>query len=195
MNTHTILPRSTTDRQAAGRLRLVERARAAESKDVRPTAERLSVRQTPRVQRFLAEAASQGLAAEDAVRLALERHAALQDLRAMRLDESALKAILDRAAVGAHPSRPLSPTEARYARSLSFAAPCEASAPGEPVEIALPERLLTRIGSASAPSALDRRVVAEMIAWELAATFTGRTMSEWAFAMVAAHTRAAAGIG
>lgn len=71
------------------------------------------------VERFVEASATSGLAAADAVRLALERELLLADAGELGLGREAARHALTRFAAGARVRRPLTPALADYVRGLS----------------------------------------------------------------------------
>lgn len=152
----------------------------------------LHLEPTPRLRKFLAAAASAGLDAADAIRLALERALTLEDAcNAFPLDVESVRRELRQAAARSHPLRELTSTHAGYVRGLSTGRPRQADELDEGLVVALPDRVTTRARGQLTELALHEGVVAEMIAWEIAATLEGRTMCEWALSTLAVARRSA----
>lgn len=152
--------------------------------------DRLHLRSTPRLRKFLHAAASAGLSPADAVRLALERALALEDAcYGFPLDVESARRELRQAAARARPVRELTSTQASYVRALSAASVKPAYPLDDDLVVALPDRVITRARHDLTELALHEGVVAEMVAWEIAATLSGRTMGEWALSTLALARR------
>jgi hypothetical protein len=154
--------------------------------------DRLHLPPTPRLRKFLAAAASAGLEPTDAVRLALERALALEDAcDAFPLDVESARRELRRAGADSQPLRELTSAQAGYVRALSAGRARRVEELNEDLVVALPDRVTTRARGQLTELALHDGVVAEMIAWEIAATLEGRTMGEWALVTLAVARRSA----
>lgn len=127
--------------------------------------------------RGLAEAAvRRGVSFQLAAALVVERSLLQEDLAKQglsrmleRLDEEAV-----RASVEIELSEPLS----AYLRALSSRERQPTRA--QPRLVALPMRLIERIGGAGPGQRLDAALLESAFLWERAAVLAGRTMSEWA---------------
>lgn len=146
---------------------------------------------TEQLKAFVSAAARAGLSSQEAVQLALERELVLADAAAFGLDVDAARAILGAVARSAAARRPLSPGDAARVRRLATAQPLLVPALAGALTVELPDRVATRARGSVPARALDERVVAEMVAWELAALLDGRSMSEWALKELGRALRAA----
>lgn len=154
--------------------------------------DRLHLPRTPRLQKFLTAAAAAGLDPSDAVRLGLERTLVLEDAcDAFPIDVESARRELRRAAARTRALRPLTPTQAARVRALSAGQARDLEELAPVLVIALPDRVTTRARERLTELALHEGVVAEMIAWEIAATLEGRTMCEWALSTLAVARRSA----
>lgn len=146
---------------------------------------RLVLPKSARLQAFVAEASAVGLDVADAVRLALERSLAIADASLFAIDVVTARRLLGGAARRARPERPLTPDHARYVRELTAARPRQPADVSDGLRVTVPERVLVRARGEVRQTALRPAAVAEMVAWEVAATLAGRTMGEWALATLA----------
>lgn len=146
----------------------------------------ISLPKEPGVVRFLEVSADAGLAASDAVRLALTRALVLADIGPFGFDVMAARHLLRTVAASARPRRPLAPEQASYARRLSMGRPTSAPSMTTDLSVCVPEMLLSRAEEKVRPATFSPEIVSEMVAWELAATLDGRTMGEWALTTLAA---------
>lgn len=167
-------------------LRLVEAAETT-SGDERV----LLLARSPRLDRFVAASAATGLGVAEAVCLALKHALALQDATAFGLDADTARRLLNRAAAGARPSRPLGATEAAYLRRLSRRKAETPPVLPETLKVKLDERTATRVRESLTEASIRAAVVEEMLAWEVAATLEGRTLGEWALHSLARQRQAA----
>lgn len=142
---------------------------------------------SPQLDRLIATAAARGLGAPETVRLCLERFFALRDARALGLDPDSARRLLCRQARAPTPRRQLTRREAARVRALALAKPAVPADTIDGLTVPVPDRLLTRFGDRVPARAFRARFVEEMVRWEIAAVFEGRTMGEWAL-----HTLAAA---
>lgn len=170
---------SADARTSAPHLSLV---RASPDSERRPPSgrERLRLPPSARLTAFVSAAAEAGLDPSEAVRLGLERALALADAGVFPFDVEVARRRLRQAAREAHASRPLTPTQAAYVRTLSSARPRPTADGSGGLVVDLPDRVLTRARDDVAETALHAGAVPEMVAWEIAATLAGRTMGEWA---------------
>jgi hypothetical protein len=158
----------------------------------RTAEDQLHLRQTPRLRKFLAAAAAAGLEPSDAVRLGLQRALVLEDAcDAFTIDVESARLELRQAAARTRPLRQLTPSQAVYVRTLSASQAKKPADFGPVVVVSLPDRVTTRVRDRLSELSLHEGVVAEMIAWEVAATLEGRTMCEWALSTLATARRCA----
>jgi hypothetical protein len=134
---------------------------------------------SPRLEEFLAAAIAEGLEPAEATRLGLERFFALADVTPLGLNTGTSRRLLGEAAARARPSHPPAPREAARVRALGMRRPVPAVDASAGLKVAVPDRLLTRIGDRVPARALHASFVPEMVRWELAAALEGRTMGEW----------------
>jgi len=134
----------------------------------------------PALDRFVAAAAAHGLAAPDAVRLALERELTLADSDGLGWARELTRHVLTTAAGSARARRALTPAQAAYVRSLTIGRPVRSVDVSQGLTVGLPERMRTRLAGPVPGGALDAGVVPEMVGWETAAALDGRSMAEWA---------------
>jgi hypothetical protein len=144
---------------------------------------------SPRLQAFVAESSAAGLDVVNAVRLALERSLAIMDASLFGVDVVTARRLLGGAARRARPERALTPTHAAYVRELTVTRPRQPTDVSDGLRVTIPERVLVRARGEVRQTALRPAVVGEMVAWEVAATFAGRTMGEWALATLAGARR------
>jgi hypothetical protein len=78
----------------------------------------------------------------------------------------------------------LAPTTAAWVRQLSRARPVPIVSVRSGMSVRVSDRLLSRAGEVTTRS-LRAEAVPEMVAWEIAAALSGRTMSEWALWLTA----------
>lgn len=129
-----------------------------------------ALRLPTRTLKGLAEcAASAGIAIDVAASLALEAGHLRMRLRQLR---------------GLHPhpgliSTALPEASARYLRSLTVGRR-PYSTPGRmPSSVAIPVRLVPRLGATDVERLIDLAALEQAVAWEVAAVGAGQTMSEW----------------
>jgi hypothetical protein len=156
------------------------------------SAETVTLARTAQLERFLQTAAGRGLCSQQALRLAIERALVLIDAEALGLDRGAASHLLCALAASASVHRPLSGERAVYVRRLGAGRPEPTCEIGPTFTVKLPPALIERARGVVSPGALSEDAVEEMIAWELAATLDGRTMSEWALLALGRRQRAAA---
>jgi hypothetical protein len=120
--------------------------------------------------RIATRAAQAGVAVDIAASLSLE--AGLLDLRLPRLRT------LDGRRVPP-PGLPLPQASARYLRSLSVGRRPSRAPASPPHSVAIPVRLVARLGGADVEQLIDLVALEQAIAWEIAAIRAGQTMSEW----------------
>lgn len=123
------------------------------------------------------------------MRLALERELALADADRLGLSREAARRWLSTAAAAARPRRALPSAQAAYVRALAVARPRPTRGTDPPLDVVLPEWLLTRTGGVVRAAVFDADVIDEMVAWELAAALEVRTMAEWALNVLASAQR------
>jgi hypothetical protein len=132
-----------------------------------------------RLSDFLATAASSGVEAPDAVRMALERALALEDATRLTGDTESARRRLSRAASQARPRLEMGTRQAAWIRNLKVARQLDPPDASGGLVVAVPDRQMSR-ARAVAQSSIRAAIVTEMIAWEVAAALEGRTMGEWA---------------
>jgi hypothetical protein len=159
-------------------LQLVASAPGGRARPVSPRA-RLVIAPSAGLTAFVRAAADAGLPAPEAVRLCLERALVLVDVAALGLDPDAARYRIGLVAASARTRRALVPEHAEYVRALQLGRPVPPADASDGLAVVLAARLLTRALSVC-PQTFRAEVVAEMIAWELAAALEGRTMGEWA---------------
>lgn len=147
---------------------------------------------TPELEYFLRIAATRGLHATDALRLAIERALVLIDGDALLVDRGAARRLLCAAAARTSVHRSLAPDRAAYVRQLTAARPLAACELPDMLTVELPQELVARARGVVPASALREEAIEEMVAWELAATLDGRPMAEWALLALAARKQALA---
>jgi hypothetical protein len=153
-----------------------------------PLREGIRLPPSPRLDDFLAAAANEGLEPSEATRLAIERFFALADAAALGIGVEASRRLLDETAQRARPNHSPPTREASRVRELAIRRPVAQLSAGSGLEVAVPERLLTRIGKRIPARTLHAEFVPEMVRWELAAALEGRTMGEWALRTLALAT-------
>lgn len=136
------------------------------------------------LQDFVDAAAAAGLRAEPAIRLGLERGLVLLDLSRLGPKLDSFHRLLWAAARKARADVELAPTTAAWVRQLSMARPVPTVSVWSGISVRLSDRLLSRGGEVTARS-LRAEAVPEMVAWEIAAALSGRTMGEWALWLTA----------
>jgi hypothetical protein len=174
---------------AANHLRSVSPPGRSDSRPPGPEGFRLAP--SPRLAGFVEAAARTGLEAPDAVRLGLERALVLADAARLGFGVEAARGLLDRAAARVRPRQPLPAVQARYVRALTVPRPVPAVDVSDGLAVTVPDRLSIRAAGHVRPVDLHPAAVPEMVAWETAAALEGRTMGEWALAVLA-NARAAA---
>ena len=133
-----------------------------------------------------------GLENAEALRLGIERALVLVDADALLIDRRATRRLLCATARCATVHRPLTTERSAYVQRL-MSAPAPTPKPrANPLTARLPQELIARAENVVPLSALSGEAVDEMIAWELAAVLSGRTMAEWALLTLAARRRALA---
>jgi hypothetical protein len=142
--------------------------------------EQLCLTSSPRLVRFFEVAARVGLDVTLAVRLALERALVLVDGQSLRLGSEQVRRLLNEASEDARATCPLSAQQAAYVRLLYSGSQAPPVSIGGQLNVTLPDDLMTRARTTVSETALHEGVVAEMLAWERAASLEGRTMLEWA---------------
>ncbi len=181
--------RENPEARDGARLRLV---RSGAADGTTSASERLHLPPSRRLEEFVHAAAEAGLEPADAVRLALERALALADAAILPLDVEAARSRLSEAAARARAGRPLTAAQSAYVRSLSAKRARPTPEIGDGLVVVLPDRVLTRARDTATETAFHAGAVAEMAAWEIAATLEGRTMGEWALRTLAADSAAVA---
>lgn len=135
--------------------------------------------ETTALMTFAARASHLGLAPECAVALAVERRTIEKDLDHLHVARGPALARLDRAARSATVIHAVSATDSDYVRHLLGLAPLPV-ARGNCPAVAIPMRLVARASANEVEEALTLVNLEGAVAWEVAATIAGRTMSEWA---------------
>lgn len=120
--------------------------------------------------------------------MGIERGLVLADLGEVGIDLDKGRRVLREAADLARTEIALTPATASWIRRLCMRKPVPSTPLGTGIVIRLPERLLVRASTEVTSRSLRTGVVAEMIAWEMAAALSGRTMGEWALRELSLRT-------
>src|SRR5437588_4066926 len=117
---------------------------------------------------FLDKAAAQGLAADTAITLGLERILVIESLERAGLNPDRTRSCLSSAAAVARVGVQKNSADARYLRQLCVARPVPSHA-HHPATVAIPVRVMDRVQNLARPFQLEPEHIAEMVAWEIAA--------------------------
>lgn len=138
-----------------------------------------------RLQTFIDAAAVVGLGPDDAIRLGVERGLVVIDLARLGRGLDGSRRLLRAAAQEARAKVALAPAVAAWVRHLSMSKAVRAADVAEGIAVQLPDQLLSRASDGLDARSLRADVVEEMVAWEIAAALSGRTMGEWALSVAA----------